>query len=97
MTSGDTHFEESSSLISKRAMLLVKYIQLLYQDVYGHVAEFWEHQASEQQKESARKESFDRSTLLTTSDCLQQQPNTADLEEEQAPEEDTSADLSIQE
>lgn len=41
------HSKESNSLVSKRAKLLVKYIQLLYQDVYGHVTEFWEHQASE--------------------------------------------------
>ena len=59
---------ENSSLISKRSRLLLKYIQLLYQDIFGHVKEFWENQADEQQKESARKESFDRSTMLSISD-----------------------------
>jgi chaperonin cofactor prefoldin len=38
---------ESSALIMKRAKLLSKYVQLLYQDVYGHVSEFWQQQASE--------------------------------------------------
>ena len=59
---------ENSSLISKRSRLLLKYIQLLYQDIFGHVKEFWESQADEQQKESTRKESFDRSTMLSISD-----------------------------
>lgn len=63
---------ESSALIMKRSKLLSKYVQLLYQDVYGHVSEFWQQQASDLQKESARKESFDRSTILTASDGNQQ-------------------------
>jgi hypothetical protein len=29
-------------LIQKRSTLLAKYVQLLYQDVYKHVVEFWE-------------------------------------------------------
>jgi len=39
---------ESSALIMKKAKLLSKYVQLLYQDVYGHVSEFWQQQASEE-------------------------------------------------
>lgn len=68
MVEANSESNESSALITKRAKLLSKYVQLLYQDVYGHVSEFWQQQASEQQKESARKESFDRSTILTASD-----------------------------
>lgn len=43
----NTESNESSALIMKRAKLLSKYVQLLYQDVYGHVSEFWQQQASE--------------------------------------------------
>ena len=49
---------------------MLKYIKVLYQDVRDHVKEFWESQADEQQKESARKESLDRSTALSASDQL---------------------------
>jgi len=55
-------------LISKRSQALLGYVQVLYQDVFGHVKEFWERQADEQEKEASRKESFDRSTLLSGSE-----------------------------
>jgi len=60
--------QESSVLITRRLKLLMKYIQLLYQIIFNQVKEFWEQQADEQQKESARKESFDLSTVLSVSD-----------------------------
>jgi len=99
---------ESSSLISKRSRLLLKYIQLLYQDIFCHVKEFWESQADEQQKESARKESFDRSTILSTSDHLQgnQQPGPETLRDPsrvppqsatEGEEHDSAANLTISE
>lgn len=47
---------------------MLKYVKLFYQDVLAHVKEYWEEQADEKLKESKRKESFDRSTVQTTSD-----------------------------
>jgi hypothetical protein len=33
---------KNSELIEKRSNLLIKYIQLLYQDVHTHVSQFWQ-------------------------------------------------------
>lgn len=58
----------SSVLLQKREKLLLKYVKLFYQDVLAHVTEYWEEQADEKQEEARRKESFDRSTVQTTSE-----------------------------
>lgn len=60
--------EAETSLIHTRGRLLQKQVQLFYQKVFEHVREFWEQQADQHEKEQSRKESFDRTTVLTGSE-----------------------------
>jgi hypothetical protein len=39
---------DNGTTVGKRSRLLLKYIQLLYQDVFGHVKEFWDGQATDE-------------------------------------------------
>lgn len=66
--SGTHSSAETTSVLSSRSKLLQKYTQLLYQSVHEHVLATWETQVEDAAlKEQVRKESFDRSTVQTTS------------------------------
>jgi midasin len=68
--------QQQSPVLASRLKLLQKYTQVLYQNVHEHVRVVWDSQADDGQKEQARRESFDRSTIITASDQHHLEPGT---------------------
>jgi len=58
-------------------------VQLLYQNIFKHVKDFQDEDAGVKKDESARKESFDRSTVISTADQAMVVPQGAMEQEEQ--------------
>ena len=76
--------------IAQRSKLLQKYAQLVYQTVFEHVRTTWEQQVDDKQsKEQVRKESFDRSTLLTNSADGKAKPAAIEKQEQSIAEQET--------
>ena len=83
LQAGENQIQENSAVISKRTRLLQKYVQLLYQNIFKHVKDFQDEDAGVKKDESARKESFDRSTVISTADQAMVVPQGAMEQEEQ--------------